>query len=120
MENVIIVGIIIIVVAVGIRYTIKHFKGESSCCGGSSVTVKKKRLKNVIVKKTILIKGMTCEHCKNRIERVLNDMDGVAGIVKLSKQQALVSMEREVSDAELQAVIEKAGYEVEQIITAEL
>ena len=76
MENIIIIGIVIIMMLIGVRSTIKHFKGESSCCGGgSSEKVTKKRLKNVFGKKIVLIDGMTCEHCKNRVERVLNDFE---------------------------------------------
>lgn len=116
MENIIIIAIIAVVAVVGVIYTVKHFKGESSCCGGgSSVKAKKKKLKNVIARKTMVIEGMTCDHCKNRVERVLNELDGVAGKVNLSKKQALVSMEREVSDEELRAVVEKAGYKVVEI-----
>lgn len=116
MENIIIIGILIIAVVIGVIYTVKHFKGESSCCGGgSSVKAKKKKLKNVIARKTVTIEGMTCDHCKNRVERVLNEMEGVAGKVNLSKKQAIASMETEVSDDALRAVIEKAGYKVVEI-----
>lgn len=116
MENIIIIGILVIAVMIGVIYTVKHFRGESSCCGGgSSVKAKKKKLKNVIARKAIIIEGMTCDHCKNRVERVLNEMEGVSGKVNLSKKQAIVSMEREVSDEELKAVVEKAGYKVVEI-----
>lgn len=116
MENIIIIGILVAAIIIGVIYTVKHFKGESSCCGsGSSVKAKKKKLKNVIARKTMVIEGMTCDHCKNRVERVLNEMDGVVGKVKLSKKQAVVSMEKEVSDEELKAVVEKAGYTVVEI-----
>lgn len=116
MENIIIIGILIIAVVIGVIYTVKHFKGESSCCGGgSSVKAKKKKFKNVIARKTVTIEGMTCDHCKNRVERVLNEMEGVAGKVNLGKKQAIVSMERKVSDEELKAVVEKAGYKVVEI-----
>lgn len=117
MENIIIIGILIAAIIIGVIYTVKHFKGESSCCGGgSSVKAKKKKLKNVIARKTITIEGMTCDHCKNRVERVLNQMDGVAGKVNLSKKQAIVSMEKEVDDDAIRAVIEKAGYTVVEIL----
>lgn len=116
MENIIIIGILIIAVVIGVIYTVKHFKGESSCCGGgSSVKVKKKKLKNVIARKTVTIEGMICDHCKNRVERVLNEMEGVAGKVNLSKKQAIVFMEKEVSDDAIRTVIEKAGYKVVEI-----
>ena len=91
-------------------------QGESSCCGGgSSVKAKKKKLKNVIVRKTVTIEGMICDHCKNSVERVLNEMEGVAGKVNLSKKQAIVFMEKEVSDDAIRVVIEKAGYKVVEI-----
>ncbi|MBQ9141723.1 MAG: heavy-metal-associated domain-containing protein [Lachnospiraceae bacterium] len=116
MENIIIIGILVVMILVGAHSTIKHFKGQGGCCGGgSSVKVKKKKLKNVIAQKTIIIEGMTCDHCKNRVERFLNEMPGVSATVNLKKKQALVSMEREVSEEELRKVIEKAGYEVVEI-----
>ena len=39
MENIIIIGIIVILLAIGFRSTLKHFKGESGCCGGGSAPV---------------------------------------------------------------------------------
>lgn len=113
MENIIIIGIVVIMLLVGVPSTIKHFKGESSCCGGgSSEKVTKKKLKNVIGKKVVIIDGMTCEHCKNRVERVLNDLDGVSAKVNLGKREAIVSFEKETEDEVIRNMIEKAGYEV--------
>ncbi len=43
MENIIIIGILIIAVVIGVIYTVKHFRGESSCCGGGSSMKAKKR-----------------------------------------------------------------------------
>lgn len=116
MENVIIIGLIVVMVLIGIRSAIKHFKGESSCCGGGSgEKVKKKKLKNVIARKTVIIEGMTCDHCKNRVERCLNEMDGVSAKVNLKKKEAVVVMEKEISEEQIRFVIEKAGYEVSKI-----
>lgn len=117
MENIIIIGILVIVVLVGVRSSIKHFKGEGGCCGGGSTTVKKKKLKNVITTKKVMIDGMSCEHCKNRVEQKMNEMDGVAAKVNLTKKQAIVSLSKDVSDEQLTAVIEKAGYKVVEILT---
>lgn len=36
MENIIIIGIIAVVVAVAILHTVKHFRGKGGCCGGGS------------------------------------------------------------------------------------
>ena len=49
MSDVIIIFIMVILIIVGIRSTVKHFKGEGGCCGGgSSVKVKRKKLKQVV------------------------------------------------------------------------
>lgn len=117
MENVIIIGVIVVLLLLGIRSSIKHFKGEGGCCGGGSSTVKKqrKKLKNVIAKKIVIIEGMTCDHCKNRVEKSINDMDGAAAKVNLGKKEAIVSLEKDVSDEQIKTAIEKAGYKVVEI-----
>lgn len=97
---------------IGVIYTVNHFKGKSACCGGGNTYVSKKKLKKVIATKTYTIEGMTCENCKARVERYINDMDGVVGKVNLKKKELRVSMEREVSDDEIKAIISKAGYKV--------
>lgn len=117
MENIIIVGILVIVVAIGLRSAIKHFKGEGGCCGGGSapVEVPEKKLENVIGTKTVVVDGMTCEHCKGWVEKAINGIDGASAKVNLRKREAVVSMEREVSDAEIRAVLSQAGYRVVEI-----
>lgn len=42
MTDFIIIAIIIVAVGLGIRSTMKHFKGQGGCCGGSSYKTKKK------------------------------------------------------------------------------
>lgn len=115
MENLIILAVIALLVILGLRSGLKHFKGEGGCCGGGSTYVSKKKLKKVIAKKTIVIEGMTCENCKNRVERFINDMDGAAAKVNLKKKEAVVSLDREISDEQLRAVVKKAGYTVVEI-----
>ena len=58
---------------------------------------------------------MTCEHCKNRVEQRVNEIDGAAANVNLKKKQAIVSLERNISDEQIRSVIEKAGYKVVDI-----
>ena len=92
MSDVIIIFIMVILIIVGIRSTVKHFKGEGGCCGGgSSVKVKRKKLKQVVKQRTVMIEGMTCEHCKARVESRLNELDGVSAKVNLKKKTAGVS-----------------------------
>ena len=116
MTDFVIAGILIILIIIGIRSSVKHFKGEGGCCGGgSSVKVKRKKLKQVVKQRTVMIKGMTCEHCKARVESRLNSLDGVSAKVNLKRKTAVVSMEKEVEDEEIKKAIENAGYEVIEI-----
>ena len=116
MTDYVIVGILIILIVIGIRSSVKHFKGEGGCCGGgSSVKVKRKKLKQVVKERTVIIEGLTCEHCKARAESRLNSLDGVSAKVNLKRKTAVVSMEKEVEDEEIKKAIENVGYEVIEI-----
>ena len=116
MTDYVIVGILIILIVIGIRSSVKHFKGEGGCCGGgSSFKVKRKKLKQVVKERTVIIEGMTCEHCKARAESRLNSLDGVSAKVNLKRKTAVVSMEKEVEDEEIKKAIENVGYEVIEI-----
>lgn len=116
MSDVIIIFIMVILIIVGIRSTVKHFKGEGGCCGGgSSVKVKRKKLKQVVKQRTVMIEGMTCKHCKARVESRLNELDGVSAKVNLKKKTAVVSMEKDVEDEVIKKAIENAGYEVVEV-----
>lgn len=113
MENAIIISILIIVIFIGLRSSVKHFKGQGGCCGGGSeVRIKPKKLKHVTAQVTVGIEGMTCEHCRNRVESRLNELDGVSARVDLKKKTAVISMEKEVSEERIRKVIENAGYQV--------
>ena len=115
MENIIIIGVITVIFIIGLSSTIKHFKGQGGCCGGGSAYISKKKLSHVIAKKTVFIEGMTCENCVARAARYLNDIEGLSATVNLRKKQALVSMEKEISDEAIIAAVEKAGYTVVSI-----
>ena len=64
------------------------------------------------MKKIMDIKGMTCEHCQARVEKVLNAIDGVEAKVELKKNRAIVNLKKEVSDQTLRNTVTEAGYEV--------
>lgn len=116
MADFVIIGILIILIIIGIRSGIKHFKGEGGCCGGgSSIKVKRKKLKQIVKQRTVVIDGMTCEHCKARVESRLNSLDGVLAKVNLKRKTAVVSMEKDVEDEVIKKAIENAGYEVIEI-----
>lgn len=115
MENFIIVAIIVVIVAIGISSTVKHFKGKSGCCGGSDYKPKRKKLSEVIFQKTFKVDGMHCENCKQRVEEVVNDIKGVAGKVDLKKGELCVSYAENVDDELIKSRIERAGYIVTEI-----
>jgi Cu+-exporting ATPase len=58
------------------------------------------------------IAGMTCASCANRIERKLNKLDGVEASVNYATEKATVTRGASVTDDQLVAAIEAAGYGV--------
>ena len=73
MADIIVVLIVIVLLGFALRGAIRHFKGDSPCCGGGTGIIKTddKELKNpVIGKKTVHIEGMTCEHCVQSVKKV--------------------------------------------------
>lgn len=112
MENYIIIGIIAVIVTVGVLYTIKHFKGEGSCCGGGSYKPKRKKLTDVKYTKKFKISGIYCKYCKRRVEEVVNDINGVAGRVDLKRGELTVSYAADVPDGTIAEKIKKAGYSI--------
>ena len=115
MTDFIIVLFIVVVAGMGVRSTMKHFKGQSGCCGGSTYKPKKKKLRKVLYKKVFYVDGMHCEHCKNRMQETVNDIAGIAGIVNLKKGTVTVSYEEMVDDEVIKTKIERAGYSVTKI-----
>lgn len=116
MENMIIVLVLCVVAVLAIGSTVKHFQGKGACCGGGGGSVhSQKRIKNVVARKTIVVEGMMCENCRNRVEWAINDLQGAVAKVDLKKKTAVVSMNREINDNVLREAIEKAGYTVVEI-----
>ena len=66
-----------------------------------------------VMKKTILIDGMSCGHCSARVEKALNALEGTKATVNLKKKCAIV--ETELPDEILTHAIEDAGYTVKRI-----
>ena len=68
-------------------------------------------MKEVVLK----IKGMHCEGCSTRLEKVLNNQDGVEDAkVSLEKAKANIKFdETQTSVDELKEAVEDAGFEAE-------
>jgi Cu+-exporting ATPase len=56
------------------------------------------------------IGGMTCASCAARIEKKLNQLDGVTATVNFATEKATVSFPAAVSPEELITVVERTGY----------
>mgnify|MGYP000237770367 FL=1 len=50
-----------------------------------------------------------------RVDEEMNRLEGVSAKVNLKKKTAVVSMEKEIEDMQLQKAVEQAGYKVIQI-----
>ena len=78
-------------------------------------TIEKTGYEVPLVKRTLLVEGMTCAACSARIEKVLNRLDGVTkATVNLSTNKAVVEFPSGIiEDETLVKAIEKAGYKAE-------
>ena len=65
-----------------------------------------------VMKKTIKIEGMMCQHCRGAVDKALNAMEGVTAQVSLEDKAAYVEISGDVSDDMLKQAVTEAGYEV--------
>lgn len=68
------------------------------------------------MKKEIMIEGMSCGHCSGRVEKALNELEGVVvDAVNLDAKNAIVQVTETVTDELLKETVEDAGYDVVEI-----
>ncbi len=68
------------------------------------------------MKKEMMIEGMSCNHCKMRVEKALGDIEGVDNVtVDLEAKKATLEIVGEVGDDVLKEAVEDAGYDVTAI-----
>lgn len=115
MGNIIIVAVIVVLCILALRHFIKSLK-TGGCCGGGDVEekvkVSDKNPAHYPYQETVGISGMSCEHCKQRIENALNSEDGVWAEVNLKGGSALVRMKNKLSDDDIRRIITHEGYQV--------
>ncbi|MBR6257846.1 MAG: heavy-metal-associated domain-containing protein [Lachnospiraceae bacterium] len=116
-SNCVLLVVIAGILFLAVKYSIPHFKGEGSCCGGGSKMklIKPAKLDTVIAEKNILIEGMVCEHCSGRIQNALNSVEGINAKVIRSKGKAVVKLGKQIGDEELKKIITDLGYKVTDI-----
>lgn len=112
MTDILIIAVVVVVLFIAVRSTVKKAKNKSSCCSGPAYKAKVKKLNSVAAKTVLQVDGMSCQHCVNRVMEVINDMDGASAVVNLKKGTVTVSMEQKIDSSILKAAIEKAGYTV--------
>ena len=62
---------------------------------------------------TMEIEGMMCGHCEMHVQKALGAIDGVQiKEVSHEKKKADVVLSKDVTDEQLKAAVEDAGYEV--------
>jgi len=59
---------------------------------------------------TLEITGMTCASCANRVERTLNEIDGVVASVNFATEKAAVTYPDDLSPRDLVLSVEQVGY----------
>jgi len=63
------------------------------------------------MQKTIQVSGMSCMHCKMRVEKALKNVPGVTNAtVDLAKNNAVVEIDANVQDLALKNAVKEAGY----------
>lgn len=78
--------------------------------------IENSNFKNTIMtQKTLTISGMSCGHCSARVEKTLNNIEGIEAKVFLETNTAELKLTRDVSNDELKKTIDMIGYEVTDI-----
>lgn len=67
--------------------------------------------------KVIYIDGMSCNHCKMSVEKVLSSIDGIVKVdVSLENKKAVLEINSKVDDNVIRKAIDEAGFKVKKII----
>ena len=119
MVDAVILALVAVLMFFAVRGAIKHFKGDSPCCGGggsSLAPAAEKRLENhAIGRKTVKISGMHCDHCVRSVTEAINKINGASAKVSLKTETAVVSYDRPVTDESIRQAVEEAGFTVVSI-----
>ncbi len=63
---------------------------------------------------TIMIDGMSCMHCVGRVKQALDALEGVSEASVEIGSVAVTFDESKVSEADIEAAIEKSGYKIKK------
>lgn len=112
-SNAIVLLALVLILIPAIKGSLLHMTGQGACCGGPKEKKVRKRIKGPKYAEYIVkIDGMHCSNCKNRIEKNLDQLEGVIAKVNLEKKQALVSLYQPVDEDVIRQTIENLDFEV--------
>ncbi len=70
----------------------------------------------LIKMKKVLIDGMSCSHCSSAVEKALSSINGVKKVtVSLENKEAIIDIDLDIKNEEIEKVVESAGYKVVKI-----
>lgn len=64
------------------------------------------------MEKTLVIEGMSCKHCSDRVEKALNAIKGVSAKVDLENKMARLQVDENVDMDGVVNAVTDAGYNV--------
>lgn len=87
-------------------------KLKSGCCGGGDIKIKPadKNIAHYPYAVTVYIDGMTCEHCRTRVENAFNSTGEYFAKVNLKRRCAQLSSKRQIDEREIRDIVCRAGY----------
>lgn len=66
-----------------------------------------------MVKTSIKVAGMTCQHCVNSVTEEVSSLSGVVSVnIDLVSGNVEIESENDLSESDLEAAVQEAGYEV--------
>jgi Cu+-exporting ATPase len=85
----------------------------------SETDYEEKQMSDITMKKIVHVEGMMCKHCQKAVNNALQAVDGVEAVdVSLDDKCAVVTLTKEVSDAELKSAVEAEDFTVTGVETA--
>ncbi len=98
---------------VGNALRLRNFKAHAY---EKDVYKKDEKMEEKEMNKTMMIEGMMCEHCTGRVQKALEEIEGVKSVtMSLENKSAEIVLDSQVSDDVLKAAVTDAGYEVVEI-----
>ena len=115
MTDAIIITIILILTAVGVRRVYRTVRYGGSCCGTGTATDKKVKVKDrnkshYSHSYKLTVEGMVCSGCAVKVENALNSEEGLWAKVDLGRKEVNVLSKKEMTREDFKEVLKKTPY----------